>query len=336
MTGKLTISLTLPPKPALELRLDFARANIRGADTEGGAPALASAMPVRGNSGKFAIARSRCEVQRKYPRGQHVTIQQKFTNVAPNEELMAIMGFGATLPIKSRRVRNLGNLGAAKGGPSFSSESALVRAAVAQSPHCQEGALTGVLKEVQTPNGIADLVFYRLRRDWERFSAVGGIPPRWAYAFDRLPYRRVVDVAYVSELCGVSTRRARTALTHFTQLGLCRVTTTGSGWVKTRQLQQPIVELVAVEAKLRDWKRALFQAVRHLSFADYTWVLLDKAGADVASQHAEMFELRGVGLAALSPHGDVKVLTPAPRSNRIRAHDRWYVSSEVVQRITSL
>ena len=54
--------------------------------------------------------------------------------------------------------------------------------------------------------------------------------------------------------------------------------------------------LIAVEAKLGDWKEALHQAYRNTCFAHRSFVLLPKNVALVAGVFRAEFERRGVGL----------------------------------------
>jgi hypothetical protein len=54
--------------------------------------------------------------------------------------------------------------------------------------------------------------------------------------------------------------------------------------------------LIAVEAKLKDWKYALHQAYRNTCFAHQSFVLLPKKVALAAAAFRAEFERRGVGL----------------------------------------
>jgi hypothetical protein len=54
--------------------------------------------------------------------------------------------------------------------------------------------------------------------------------------------------------------------------------------------------LVTVEAKKANWNRALKQAMRHASGADYAYVALDEARATAAKSFASEFSALGVGL----------------------------------------
>ena len=54
--------------------------------------------------------------------------------------------------------------------------------------------------------------------------------------------------------------------------------------------------LIAIEAKLKDWKYALHQAYRNTCFAHQSFVLLPKAVALAVTVFGAEFERRGVGL----------------------------------------
>jgi hypothetical protein len=57
--------------------------------------------------------------------------------------------------------------------------------------------------------------------------------------------------------------------------------------------------VVSIEAKLRDWKQALSQALRYHRFSDYVFVLLDDDCSWAALDNLDLFESSNVGLASL-------------------------------------
>ena len=57
--------------------------------------------------------------------------------------------------------------------------------------------------------------------------------------------------------------------------------------------------LVAFEAKLWDWRRALHQAWRNSSFANQVYVVLPRKRGAVALRNREQFEALGVGLCLI-------------------------------------
>lgn len=70
--------------------------------------------------------------------------------------------------------------------------------------------------------------------------------------------------------------------------------------------------LIAVEAKLRDWRYAMHQAFRNRCFAHRSYVLMPKPAALRAHRFAGEFDRRGVGICYLDggsivvPHPSVK------------------------------
>jgi hypothetical protein len=62
----------------------------------------------------------------------------------------------------------------------------------------------------------------------------------------------------------------------------------------------------AIEAKLKDWKRALKQAYRYKWFAEYSYVVLDAHYAKPALKNLELFKKYNVGLASISIQGVIE------------------------------
>jgi hypothetical protein len=62
----------------------------------------------------------------------------------------------------------------------------------------------------------------------------------------------------------------------------------------------------AIEAKLKDWKRALKQAYRYKWFAEYSYVVLDAYYSNVAIKNINLFEKYNVGLASITIDGKLK------------------------------
>jgi hypothetical protein len=61
-------------------------------------------------------------------------------------------------------------------------------------------------------------------------------------------------------------------------------------------------EVIALEAKLTDWRRAIYQAYRNTTFALRSYVVLPERVASRAEKSVEMFTNYGVGLCACADH----------------------------------
>jgi hypothetical protein len=74
--------------------------------------------------------------------------------------------------------------------------------------------------------------------------------------------------------------------------------------------------VIAIEAKLSDWRSALHQAFRNRCFANLSYVLLPKETAVRASRYDGEFERRQVGICYIEGRGIV-VLKPTNDSDPI-------------------
>ena len=72
--------------------------------------------------------------------------------------------------------------------------------------------------------------------------------------------------------------------------------------------------VIAIEAKLRDWRGALQQAYRNTSFASESYVLMPRDAAPRALAHAIEFSRRGVGICVIEADS-LLVLHPAKRQD---------------------
>jgi len=61
---------------------------------------------------------------------------------------------------------------------------------------------------------------------------------------------------------------------------------------------------IAIEAKLKNWKRALMQAYRYKWFADYSYVVLDHAHMKSAVDNLSLFKQYNIGLVTISTDGE--------------------------------
>ena len=80
--------------------------------------------------------------------------------------------------------------------------------------------------------------------------------------------------------------------------------------------------LIAIEAKLSDWRRALHQAYRNTCFAHRSFVLLPQRTAFKALTFLAEFERRGVGLCYLGDTG-LTILHDSPYSSPV---EPWLAS----------
>lgn len=76
-------------------------------------------------------------------------------------------------------------------------------------------------------------------------------------------------------------------------------------YVFTNKYELSFKRSIAIEAKLKNWKRALMQAYRYKWFADYSYVVLDNAHIKTALENIELFKRYNIGLISISSDGNI-------------------------------
>ena len=76
-----------------------------------------------------------------------------------------------------------------------------------------------------------------------------------------------------------------------------------------------LAEAMAIEVKLKNWKRALEQAYRYRSFAYQSYVFMDQKYIAPAIKNKELFLKYNVGLAGVSPNGDIEIIYTPVKGN---------------------
>lgn len=83
-----------------------------------------------------------------------------------------------------------------------------------------------------------------------------------------------------------------------------------------------LTDSIAIEAKLKDWRRALTQAYRYKWFADKSYVFLPQENINVPQNNIDLFRAYNVGLASVSNEKGLEVLfspiAETPVSDRMR------------------
>ena len=221
----------------------------------------------------------------------------------------------------------------------FPNEAELVRCVLQSGRHSARGIRrrqTNVLKEFDSSAGRADIIFFQLRSKWRSRIVYGDFPPRWLYALRILPVRKHFTSAEFAQMTGVSMKTAMKILRLYQQMGYCNQRVRGGTWLKVRQPLPVVKRIIAVEAKLHDWKRAISQAYRYQRYANQAWVVLDASKAKGATKASEQFRRLNIGLKVLYRTGHSKTLvSPRVRSPKSPYHF-WEANSLIAASLSNL
>lgn len=219
---------------------------------------------------------------------------------------------------------------AALSRPQFSSEQSLVQ--MIQALFAGSSADWAWIDELDSLNGIADLVVAHLTPGWQTAAAIGRLHPRWVYALKLLPHDAFRTSEFATKAT-ISISHAGSILTMYEDAGFCAYERSEKLWRKIAEPSPVAQRIVAIEAKLRDWKRALFQACRYADYASQSWVVLDRKSLGPASFHIDRFVSRGVGLLGICPDGHVEILHEAPLREPRFANRFWYANTLIARRL---
>jgi hypothetical protein len=191
------------------------------------------------------------------------------------------------------------------------------------------------IREFTTSSGIADLVGVDLVEEIPNRELLAGIPSKWAYTLHRLPTTVPFYTKDLAALANVSHSAAQSALRRFCDSGYCKRVEMTDEWIKTAEPKPVATRIVAVEAKLRDWRRALYQASQHSTYATQSWVVVDGMELHNVSFHVDDFIRRGVGLAGLSTNGHCEILVDAKENIPKMPTRFWQANAEIARRLAA-
>jgi hypothetical protein len=190
----------------------------------------------------------------------------------------------------------------------FASEANLVESFVKA---LRRGAPQGwsLMREIDAGVGIADLILVpALDRPSPSQRLLRTVPLRLAPLLAPTTSRKVVSVSAFMSQTGMSRSSALKAVGALAAIGLAR---REGDLVELKAVTEaPYKDVVAIEAKLRDWGRALTQAYRNRQFATQSWVVLD-AHYPLSELALAAFKQANVGLATCSTEGDLRIRVAA-------------------------
>lgn len=163
--------------------------------------------------------------------------------------------------------------------------------------------------------GIADIVIYKHLNQKDAFD-LGRVSSDWAFTLRCLPLRKKFSIKNVSELSGTSLNSSKKAVKEFIDAGFCEKTD-DNFYIKIKNPKPLCKSIIAIEAKLKDWKRALWQAGRYKIFSSQSWVVLDRHSANPAILNIQEFKKYNIGLATVTANGIYEeIYTPVPEEHK--------------------
>jgi hypothetical protein len=161
---------------------------------------------------------------------------------------------------------------------------------------------TFILHEFNSFFGVADIVLGTYKRQVSRGDDRQPINWNWLTPVSRLRRSARVKVEDFCCMFAFTRNAGLKRLREYEQAGF--IMRHDMDTFKVLREYKPVTEVVvSIEAKLRDWRRAVIQARRYSRFSDLTFVLLDGSYQKSALQNLEEFKKSNVGLVTFSAKG---------------------------------
>ncbi|KIP19917.1 hypothetical protein JV16_02934 [Anoxybacillus ayderensis] len=172
-----------------------------------------------------------------------------------------------------------------------------------------------ILREMDCWQGRADLVVAETKN--EKI-----IPKEKAVLLSNLTNARVISLLHKKAPRTLSFLVKRTGLTEQTLKKSLRtllneeiiVENSNRSYLLHQDFEIPKVIFNAYEAKLHNWRRALYQATQYFGFANNSWVVMPRKYISPAINNIELFRINGVGLISIDEKGEFVIHLKAKKN----------------------
>jgi hypothetical protein len=182
-----------------------------------------------------------------------------------------------------------------------------------------------LIREFNSQFGIADIVIGTLQ---QKDKHCDQIPTRedWLHPLINFKLGQRFNLSDSQSLFGLSRENLKKRLEIYLLNGYLEIDNDGC-FVVLREYDLRTDNTVSVEAKLKDWKRALLQAKRYTRFSTFSFVLIDEASSASAQKNLNEFVESNIGLVTFNGRDLVILNTPTPNYKTMR--DYAYRLNEV-------
>lgn len=177
-------------------------------------------------------------------------------------------------------------------------------------------------RELSSGYGIADIVFYSLNKNVVKQRWQENIDPIDSYDIINVLTKlnqleqESVSLTFLTEAFPSLRRSRREVVTYLVEKGFLVPDRKGSKFHIRKSYQVGLQKVVAVEAKLSNWKRGLYQAYRYKEYANRSYLALYSKYIHRAIRHIGEFKRFNIGLIEVKD--DTAQIIFDPTSERIK------------------
>ena len=190
-------------------------------------------------------------------------------------------------------------------------------------------ALEFIIRELNSPHGRADLIVAKI--NWARLPALLQdqskasllTSPANARILATLTYRTPRSCTYLTTITGLAERTLRRHIHQLKSAGLVTIHNDMATSLAHR-LPWNMVDIIAYEGKLTNWRRALHQALSYRSYSRCVQIVMPRSGAQHAKALSPLFRAQGIGLISIGQDGFTRTEIRS-RKHRRPASRRLYL-----------
>ncbi len=154
------------------------------------------------------------------------------------------------------------------------------------------------IEEFNSSFGIADIVLGTFRPYLSKRMNRKSVDSNWVASLSAFQKNEKISVEKFMRICGVTRQTALDKLKNYTEAEFAKPI--GPDMFQITNEYKTVTEtVVSIEAKLKNWQRALRQANRYKKFSHLSFVLLDQRYARPAIRNLEMFRELNIGLITM-------------------------------------
>lgn len=172
-----------------------------------------------------------------------------------------------------------------------------------------------IINEFDSGNGIADIIVGTYRPRLSEQSMRSPINLNWVSLLATMNRNKKLNIDEFTELYGYSKKTAMLQIREYENAGFIELLNDNIFIVK-KEYKSVVENVVAIEAKLKNWKQALKQAYRYRRFSDFSIVLMDADNVTPALKAENVFMEYGIGLASLNEKGCKILISPAKNDRK--------------------
>ena len=162
-----------------------------------------------------------------------------------------------------------------------------------------------LVEEFNSQYGIADLVLGTYRAHPSQSTIRETINLNWISPLTSFETGSIIDLANFMTIYRVSRKTASKQLQEYAEAGFLQPLERDK--YKIIKKYKPITDsVISIEAKLKNWQRALQQAHRYKRFSHKSYVLLDESKSHPALKNIALFRKYNIGLMTMN-HDSYKV-----------------------------